>query len=237
MQHRLTQPAKAPANRRLGRPRGSTSDATRARILSAARACFGSQGFAVTTNRDIAERAGVTPPAIYQYFDSKLALYTAAAREAVIDVAQHMRPHIAAGGSAAASLREIILSLLAMHDRDPSLTPFFAALRFEAQRNPEIDRAIKPDRDEILSVMAEVLKFGVGNGELDAADVPRVITMFIACTVGLSQFATVLGRELFADAVAAYAELLDGTLFRPPTPKRRAPRKAVQQRRAKSRKA
>jgi AcrR family transcriptional regulator len=234
------QPAKRPANRRPGRPRGSTSDATRARILSAARASFGSQGFAVTTNRDIAELAGVTPAAIYQYFDSKLALYAAAAREAVIDVAQHMRAHIAAGGSAAASLHEIVLSLLAMHDRDPSLTPFFAALRFEGQRNPEIARAIKPDLDEIIKVMAEVVQFGVDNGEIDTADVPRVITMFIACTAGLSQFATVLGRKRFAEAVAAYAELLDGTLFRRPKATRPGPSKGAERagrRRTKARRA
>lgn len=228
--------AKRPMKRGPGRPPGSTRDATRARILSAARACFASQGFAVTTNRDIAERAGVTAAAIYQYFDSKLALYVAAAREAVVEIAQHMRAHIAADGSAAAALREIVLSLLAMHDRDPSLTPFFAALRFEAQRNPEIARAIKPDRDEILSVMAEVVRFGVRRGELDAADVARVVSMFIACTTGLSQFATPLGRERFADAVAAYAELLDGTLFRrlPAKPKRPATRKRTSGKRASS---
>jgi AcrR family transcriptional regulator len=202
--------------------------------LSAARACFGSQGFAVTTNRAIADHAGVTPAAIYQYFDSKLALYATAAREAVVDIAGHMRAHIATDGSAALALREILLSLLAMHDRDPSLTPFFAAMRFEAQRNPAIAQAIQADRDEILSVMAKVVQFGVGSGEIDTADLPRVVTMFIACIMGLSQFATSLDRDRFADAVAAYGELLDGSLFRrsPAKPKRRAKRKQARKRAA-----
>jgi AcrR family transcriptional regulator len=227
-------PAKRSTKRRPGRPPGSTSDATRARILSAARTCFGSQGFVVTTNRDIADRAGVTPAAIYQYFDSKLALYATAAREAVIDIAGHMRAHIATDGSAARALRGVLLSLLAMHERDPSLTPFFAAMRFEAQRSPEIAQAIAADRNEILAVMAKVVEFGVGSGEIDAAAMPRVITMFIACVMGLSQFSTGFGREYFAEAVTAYAELLDGSLFRrpPPTAKPRATRKPPSRRAA-----
>jgi AcrR family transcriptional regulator len=51
---------------RLGRPPGSTSDATRQRILDAACECFGEKGYESTTNRDIGDRAGVTAPAIYQ---------------------------------------------------------------------------------------------------------------------------------------------------------------------------
>ncbi|MFI5307930.1 MAG: TetR/AcrR family transcriptional regulator [Polyangiales bacterium] len=187
--------------------------------MKAARACFAQRGFAVTTNRDIADQAGVTAAAIYQYFDSKLALYLATTREAVADVAAHMRAHIATDDSTAGSLRGIVLSLLALHDADPSLTPFFAALRFELQRNPEIAKAIKPDRDELLLAMTEVVQLGVGRGELLAADVPRVVAMFVTCVIGLSQLATLLEHEQFAEAVGAFAQLLEGSLFR--TPKRR----------------
>ena len=51
--------------------------------------------------------------------------------------------------------------------------------------------------------------------------------MFIACTLGLSQFATGVDRERFKGAVAAFAKLLDGSLFRRSAakPKRRARRK------------
>jgi AcrR family transcriptional regulator len=216
--------ARHPARRGPGRPPGHTSQATRARISGAARACFAERGFAVTTNRDIADRAGVTPAAIYQYFDSKLALYLATTREAVADVAAHMRAHIATDDSTAGALRGIVLSLLALHDADPSLTPFFAALRFDQQRNAEIAKAIKPDRDELLMAMAEVIRLGVDRGELDAADVPRAVAMFVSCIIGLSQLATLLGREQFADAVEAFAQLLDGSLFRPPKPRRKRSR-------------
>jgi AcrR family transcriptional regulator len=209
-----------------GRPPGSTRDATRQRILSAARACFAEQSFAVTTNRDIAERAGVTPGAIYQYFDSKLALYAAAAREAVVDVVAQMRAHVSVHASTAVALREIVLSLLALQNRDSSLPPFFAALHFESVRNPAIARAIKPDREAILAVMAEVVLAGARSGEIDPLDVPRVVSMFIACTLGLSQLATTIGSEQIADAAKAFGELLDGTLFRAASARAKRPTRA-----------
>src|SRR5207245_110662 len=71
-----------PPKRRPGRPPGATSDATRARIVRAARVCFARTGYANTTNKDIADHAGITAAAIYQYFDSKTALYVETARDA-----------------------------------------------------------------------------------------------------------------------------------------------------------
>ncbi len=216
--------ARRKARRGPGRPPGHTSHATRASILRAARACFAERGFALTTNREIAGCAGVTAAAIYQYFDSKLALYLATARDAVADVAAHIRAHAATGDSTAGALREVVLSLLALHDADPSLTPFFSGLRFELQRNPEIAKAIKADRDELLLAMVEVVQRGVARGDLDAADVPRVSAMFIACIIGLSQLATLIGREPFAGTVQAFAQLLDGSLLPRPKPRRKRAR-------------
>ncbi len=68
--------------RAQGRPKGATSELTRARVLSAARTCFSRTGYASTANRQIAEEAGVTTAAIYLYFDSKTALYASRVRQA-----------------------------------------------------------------------------------------------------------------------------------------------------------
>src|SRR6185295_14928897 len=70
------------AARGPGRPKGATRDVTRARILEAARACFAQRGYGATTNREIADKAALTPAALYQYFDSKLALFMATVRDA-----------------------------------------------------------------------------------------------------------------------------------------------------------
>ena len=67
--------------RKLGRPRDTASEDTRARLLAAARRCFGANGFDRTTNAQIAEVAGLTSAAIYHYFPSKIDLYAAVFEE------------------------------------------------------------------------------------------------------------------------------------------------------------
>src|SRR5215813_11686169 len=48
--------------------------ARRERILDAAEACFAHAGFHRTTMHDICKEAGISPGALYVYFDSKEAL-------------------------------------------------------------------------------------------------------------------------------------------------------------------
>jgi len=54
---------------------------TKRKILEAARHLFTSQGFHATTTRQITERAGVTPGAIYNHFQGKDAIFEAVLRE------------------------------------------------------------------------------------------------------------------------------------------------------------
>ena len=54
-------------------------DETRARIISAALEVFGTHGFGGASTRMLAERAGVTLPALSYYFDSKEGVYLACA--------------------------------------------------------------------------------------------------------------------------------------------------------------
>jgi len=52
-------------------------DARRAQLLGAARDVFAAQGYHAAAMDDIAERAGVSKPVLYQHFPSKLELYRA----------------------------------------------------------------------------------------------------------------------------------------------------------------
>ncbi|MFM8649774.1 MAG: TetR/AcrR family transcriptional regulator, partial [Actinomycetota bacterium] len=68
--------------RKLGRPPATDSAETRRRILAIARETFAVHGYEVTTNRDIANQAGVTPAALYHYVPSKADLYVAVLEDA-----------------------------------------------------------------------------------------------------------------------------------------------------------
>jgi AcrR family transcriptional regulator len=65
---------------------------TRARIIAAALDLFGTNGFGGTSTRMLAQRAGVTLPALHYYFDSKEGVYLACAEH----IAGRMQAHLGA---------------------------------------------------------------------------------------------------------------------------------------------
>ncbi|MDB5482976.1 MAG: transcriptional regulator, TetR family [Caulobacteraceae bacterium] len=71
---------KTPATRRRPTNGGyARGQETRARIIAVALRLFGDRGFDGVSTREIAEEAGVNPPALQYYFDSKEGLYCACA--------------------------------------------------------------------------------------------------------------------------------------------------------------
>ena len=76
---------------------------TRRRIVTAALEVFAEEGFARASTRRIAAAAGVTPPALQYYFDSKEGLHRACADRIIEHVLAQLEPVLAAGRSAADS--------------------------------------------------------------------------------------------------------------------------------------
>jgi AcrR family transcriptional regulator len=113
-----------------GYPRGAE---TRARIVAAALEVFGSEGFARGSTRKIAGLAGVPPPALQYYFDSKEGLHRACAQFIIDSITQSLAPKLreaeealAAGGAERAleALCNLLESLV-----DYSLTTSDAGVR------------------------------------------------------------------------------------------------------------
>jgi hypothetical protein len=105
-----------------------------------------------------------------------------------------------------------VRSLLALHQSDPSLAAFLSTLPGELRRHPELARSFAPGKDdELARTMGKLVSHAVNSGEIGAGDAQRVAEMFIACLMGLSQYAVFVGDG--ADAAGAFAELLEGRLF------------------------
>jgi AcrR family transcriptional regulator len=68
---------------------------TRLRIIATAIPMFGRRGFDGVSTREIAAEAGVNPPALQYYFDSKEGLYRACAEHIVEQVAEMAEPVLA----------------------------------------------------------------------------------------------------------------------------------------------
>ena len=73
---------------------------TRQRIIDAALHVFGEEGYARASTRQIALRAGVNPPALQYYFDSKEGLHLACAEYIVQDAWLRLNPAIEAAEQA-----------------------------------------------------------------------------------------------------------------------------------------
>jgi len=73
---------------------------TRARIISAALALFGENGFDGTSTRDVAARAEVNAPALQYYFGSKQGLYDACIEHLQTNVLKRLEPALAVAEAA-----------------------------------------------------------------------------------------------------------------------------------------
>lgn len=66
------------------------SDATRSKLLSAARDLFTDHGYAATSTTEIADRAGVTRGALYHHFAAKDDLFRAVFEQLEVEIAEHV---------------------------------------------------------------------------------------------------------------------------------------------------
>jgi AcrR family transcriptional regulator len=99
--------------------RVTRGEATRQRILGAARLLFGEHGYEHTSIEDVLDASGMTRGALYHHFPSKTALYDTVLEAVVRDLAGRASSE-AHGGDALANLRAGARAWMAMA-REPSV--------------------------------------------------------------------------------------------------------------------
>ncbi len=176
---------------------------TRAALLMAAEREFSTRGYAATTARSIAERAGTATGSFYQYFTSKddVLRQIAAARQ--VDVATRTlallesTPPFAAGDRAALlrdvrqRMRTVVDLVIAYHTSDPGLHAVLAERR---HADVELDRLTSDGERQLVERIAALLvRWGHVNDPL-----PIAFVLFGALEGAVH--AHVLGRPLVDDA-------------------------------------
>lgn len=200
--------------RRVGRPADADSAETRRRLLDVARVQFARDGFRATTNRSLAADAGITPGAIYHYFDSKADLYAAVYCEAIDRVYTSLEQ--------AADTEERLLDRYAavlrraheLQDEDPSITGFIVAVALETQRHPDLLERMSPQRGRHARFFAGLVGDAVARGELQpGVDAGAVADLMGAVLTGLARMAATAGdARRYTAAVGVLERLFDGTL-------------------------
>lgn len=197
-------------NRNVGRPSASEATDTRSLILSAALRCFGAHGFDRTTNSQIAEAAGVSPPTIYHFFDSKASLFQPVSNMAHRKVFERVAREVERAQDTRGRIASLIGTLTDLSVGEPNLAGFIANYAVEVWRNPDVLR-LSPR--ELLTgpidYFAEIVRIGQEANEVNLkVDPVAVAGMALSLLYGLSTFFTVSRNDHLNFAVARNTELL-----------------------------
>lgn len=171
---------------RLGRPVDADGDATRARILAAARTAFGELGYAATTYRLLAQRTGLAPSALYNYFASKAELYAAVHADVQLEnYAGSVLPAISGTETFAERVDQLLGSFVAMNAKVPEAARFQAAARTDTARHTELAELGEALPTQRRLLFAEMVDLGIATGELPGDRREEVLAMLETLTVGL----------------------------------------------------
>ncbi|NBN89747.1 MAG: TetR/AcrR family transcriptional regulator [Actinobacteria bacterium] len=182
--------------RKLGRPRDADSVETRARLLAAARKCFGENGFERTTNAQIAEVAGITSAAIYHYFPSKIDLYAAVFEE----VQEFIYAEIEKGIELHETLVDRFSAALDVSVRinrdDPSIAGFVVDVAYEVQHHPELFSFVEPQRQRSANLVKRLCADAFAKGEV-RGDIPQeaLEDLLSVLLSGLLRFSTLINNS------------------------------------------
>lgn len=144
----------------------------------------------MTTNRDIASLVGITPGALYHYFESKMDLYLAVYQEVQREIVDVLKGAVKDEGTFAEHFSAILDATLEMNRRDPSIGRLNGAVQVDIRRHADIASAARKRKDPIASFFQVLISRAVESGEIDAPDVPLVEafvrTVLLGITAGLS---------------------------------------------------
>ena len=146
----------ARANERSRGPR-LPRNARRRQLLGAAQEVFVAQGYHAAAMDDIAERAGVSKPVLYQHFPSKLELYLALLDEHVDALVRHVR---AALESTTDNRRRVAATMAAYFDfvagdGEAFRLVFETDLRNEPVVRERVERSLQQCAEAITDTISE----------------------------------------------------------------------------------
>ncbi|HEY1974094.1 MAG TPA: TetR/AcrR family transcriptional regulator [Pseudonocardia sp.] len=198
-----------------GRPRATPGPSTEQRILASAREVFSEQGYERATIQEIAERAGLSRPAVNHYFSGKEALYHV--------VFESTRDRVVAESIADAAESEVLSARFStflhaaakVDSSDRSFARFIASSLLDAFRHPELRERATDQLEEIRSFISQALRTAVDRGEVRPdLDVPATAEMLLAVMWGMGLYAGFIGsHDQLESVVDQFTRLIDGTLW------------------------
>ena len=199
--------------KKLGRPCSVDSSDTRNLLVREARRSFASVGYDATTNRALAEAAGITTGAIYHYFPSKLDMYVAAYGEMQEVVQRTFEDAAAKYDTFNDKFSAILDSIAVLSSQDPTLASFVVGVASESQRHPELSKAIAPLRIGLGQFLSKLCTDAVDRGEIVSGINAQVLQDLINVVLtGLSRFSTAVDdQQRGLDVIEGLKRIVAGT--------------------------
>ena len=199
--------------KKLGRPSDVDSSETRKLLVREARRSFAAVGYDATTNRALAEAAGITTGAIYHYFPSKLDMYVAAYGEMQEIVQRTFEDAAAIHETFTDKFSAILDSIAMMSAKDPTLAGFVVGVASELQRHPELSMAIAPLRLGLGQFLLKMCTDAVDRGEISEGINAQVLQDLINVVLtGLSRFSIFVNdQQRGLDVIAGLKQIVAGT--------------------------
>ena len=182
-----------------------TTITARERLINAAVEAFAEKGFAATTTRDIASRAGMSPAAVYVHHDSKESLlYTVSldGHRAALDIIERAA---AVDADPVERIRTMVYEFSLWH-ADHSRVGRIVQWEYHAL-TPEHRVEVGAIRRSIERTMQDALADGVRQGVLDADDVPGTAFSLLSLGVDLVRWFEPGGSRSGHELATLHAEL------------------------------
>ena len=191
--------------RRRGRPANTSTEDTVAVMLVAARKQFAAQGYAATSNRTVANAAGLAHTAIYNHFGSKAQLFTAVFLDVQDRLIFELQRSAARTPDEPAFPGALLDAIEELRAADPTYVEFLASMYVEVRRHPELRNVFQGEEPfpivDVLRSLAASPGSGEGSGE--GAD---PTWFWITFALGLAQLSALADTATFATTVEMFRQ-------------------------------
>ena len=203
-----------PKTKKVGRPQGSNREQTMENILRSALKCFTHQGFGSTSIKDVAKGAGLTPPAIYQYFGSKTELYAATLDGVYKQLLPSVNASLIEHDNLKEQLRGLLLAAVELHESNPDVTAFLSSVPLECNRHSALQSLFSARESKLLKVLCTMFDQAKSRGEiLETRSTENLTMVFLSSAMGMALYHQGSQSVSMREAVGTFIDLIDNQLF------------------------
>jgi AcrR family transcriptional regulator len=182
-----------------------TTITARERLINAAVEAFAEMGFAATTTRDIASRAGMSPAAVYVHHDSKESLLFTVSLQGHRSALDVINRAAATSSDPVQRLRTMVYEFSLWH-ADHSRVGRIVQWEYHAL-TPEHRAEVATFRRSIEKTMQDALTDGVGQGVLVVSDIPGTAFSLLSLGVDLVRWFEPGGSRTGHELATLHADL------------------------------